>query len=68
MKIKYVKNKNNTLGPGIEINLNGVEIATAINNYLVSRKIESGDTEEITVDHESGPFGILDYFNQDGEI
>jgi len=35
---------------------------------VISEKIKSGDTEEITVDHESGPFGILDYFNQDGEI
>jgi len=32
----------------------------------ISKKIKSGDTDEIEVDSENGPFGILDYFNRHG--
>jgi len=76
MKIKYGKNKNNTLGPGIEINLNGVEIATAINNYLVSRKIEIYGARTIRINGQSiqsgkvfiDPTGAIICKNKNGDM
>jgi len=58
MKVEY-GNGTTKYGPGVEINLSGVEVATAINAYLVACNIHISGPRTITVNGVMCAFGMV---------
>ena len=56
MKVEY-GNGTTKYGPGVEINLSGAEVATAINAYLAARNIYISGPRTITVNGFMCAFG-----------
>ena len=56
MKVKYGSGTTQ-YGPGVEINLTGAEVATAIDAYLVARNIHVSGPRTITVNGRLCEFG-----------
>ena len=59
MKVKYGSGTTQ-YGPGVEINLTGAEVATAIDAYLVARNIHVSGPRTITVNGCLCDFGTIE--------